>query len=62
MVATARAHGIDVALDLAIQCSADHPWLTEHPEWFNRRPDGTLKYAENRPRSTRTSTNVNWNH
>ncbi len=39
-----------LALDLAFQCSADHPWLTEHPEWFNRRPDGTLKYAENPPK------------
>ena len=54
--ATAREHGMDVALDFAIQCSADHPWLTEHPEWFHRRPDGTLKYAENPPKSTRTST------
>ncbi len=50
LVATANAHGLDVALDLAINCSADHPWLTEHPEWFNRRPDGTLKYAENPPK------------
>ena len=42
---TAAAHqlGIDIALDFAIQCSADHPWLTEHPEWFHRRPDGTLE-------------------
>jgi len=56
LVATAGEHGIAVALDFAIQCSADHPWLTEHPEWFHRRPDGTLKYAENPRRSTRTST------
>ena len=47
---------MDVALDIAIKCSADHPWLTEHPEWFHRRPDGTIKYAENPPKSTRTST------
>src|SRR5262249_5984944 len=40
---TAREYGIDIALDFAIQCSADHPWLTEHPEWFHHRPDGTLK-------------------
>jgi starch synthase (maltosyl-transferring) len=61
MVAVAREHGIDVALDFAIQCSADHPWLTEHPEWFNRRPDGTLKYAENPPKKYQDIYNVNWN-
>jgi starch synthase (maltosyl-transferring) len=47
---TCHEHGMDLCLDLAIQCSADHPWLTEHPEWFSRRPDGTLKYAENPPK------------
>lgn len=41
----AKDIGIDIALDWALQASADHPWLKEHPEWFNRRPDGTLKYA-----------------
>jgi starch synthase (maltosyl-transferring) len=60
LVATAREHGIDVALDFAIQCSADHPWLAEHPEWFNRRPDGTLKYAENPPKKYQDIYNVNW--
>jgi starch synthase (maltosyl-transferring) len=60
LVATAREHGIDVALDFAIQCSADHPWLTEHPEWFNHRPDGTLKYAENPPKKYQDIYNVNW--
>jgi starch synthase (maltosyl-transferring) len=60
LVATAREHGISVALDFAIQCSADHPWLTEHPEWFNRRPDGTLKYAENPPKKYQDIYNVNW--
>jgi len=60
MIAAARKHGIDVALDFAIQCSADHPWLTEHPEWFNRRPDGTLKYAENPPKKYQDIYNVNW--
>ena len=49
-----------IALDFAIQCSADHPWLTEHPEWFNRRPDGTLKYAENPPKKYQDIYNVNW--
>ncbi len=61
LVATAREHDIDVALDFAIQTSADHPWLTEHPEWFNRRPDGTLKYAENPPKKYQDIYNVNWN-
>ncbi len=56
----ARDHGIDVALDFAIQCSADHPWLTEHPEWFHHRPDGTLKYAENPPKRYQDIYNVNW--
>jgi starch synthase (maltosyl-transferring) len=45
-----KSHGMEVALDFAIQCSPDHPWLTEHPEWFNRRPDGSIKYAENPPK------------
>ncbi|MBI5480749.1 MAG: alpha-1,4-glucan--maltose-1-phosphate maltosyltransferase [Deltaproteobacteria bacterium] len=47
-----RAHtlGMEVALDLAVQCSPDHPWVHDHPEWFYRRPDGTIKYAENPPK------------
>jgi starch synthase (maltosyl-transferring) len=52
--------GMDVALDFAIQCSADHPWLKAHPEWFHRRPDGTLKYAENPPKRYQDIYNVNW--
>ncbi len=56
----ATLHGIDVALDFAIQCSADHPWLKEHPEWFHHRPDGTLKYAENPPKRYQDIYNVNW--
>jgi starch synthase (maltosyl-transferring) len=42
--------GLEVALDLAWQCSPDHPWVSEHPEWFRQRPDGTIKYAENPPK------------
>jgi starch synthase (maltosyl-transferring) len=42
--------GLEVALDLAWQCSPDHPWVAEHPEWFKHRPDGTIKYAENPPK------------
>ncbi len=49
-VEAARALGIEVALDYAIQCSPDHPWVREHPEWFHRRPDGSIKYAENPPK------------
>ena len=60
MVAAAQAAGIEIALDFAIQCSPDHPWLTEHPEWFNRRPDGTLKYAENPPKRYQDIYNVNF--
>ena len=61
LVAAAKEHGIEIAMDFAIQCSADHPWLTQHPEWFNRRPDGTLKYAENPPKKYQDIYNVNWN-
>ena len=60
LVADARGLGLEVALDLAIQCSADHPWLTEHPEWFSRRPDGTLKYAENPPKKYQDIYNVDF--
>src|SRR5712691_10720569 len=49
-VALAGALGLDVALDFAIQASPDHPWVREHPEWFFKRPDGTIKYAENPPK------------
>jgi len=49
-VAKARDLGLEVALDLALQCSPDHPWVTEHPEWFSTRLDGTIAYAENPPK------------
>ena len=49
-VARAQALGLEVALDFAIQCSPDHPYVREHPEWFFHRPDGTIKYAENPPK------------
>jgi starch synthase (maltosyl-transferring) len=49
-VATAREHGLEVALDLALQCAPDHPWAREHPEWFTTRTDGTIAYAENPPK------------
>src|SRR5262249_11558500 len=44
------SHGMEVALDFAVQCSLDHPWLKEHPDWFKRRPDGPIQYAENPPK------------
>jgi starch synthase (maltosyl-transferring) len=49
-VATTRDLGMEVALDYALQCSPDHPWVTEHPEWFHHRPDGSIRYAENPPK------------
>jgi starch synthase (maltosyl-transferring) len=45
-----EALGMEVALDYALQCSPDHPWVHEHPEWFQRRPDGSIRYAENPPK------------
>ncbi|MER8154473.1 alpha-1,4-glucan--maltose-1-phosphate maltosyltransferase [Streptomyces sp. NPDC094472] len=49
-VARARELRMEVALDFALQCSPDHPWVTEHPEWFHQRADGTVAYAENPPK------------
>ncbi|WP_433532387.1 maltotransferase domain-containing protein [Micromonospora sp. CA-263727] len=49
-VATAAEHGLEVAMDLALQCAPDHPWVTEHPEWFTTRADGSIAYAENPPK------------
>ncbi|MEO3749717.1 alpha-1,4-glucan--maltose-1-phosphate maltosyltransferase [Streptomyces sp. B6B3] len=49
-VAAAGAHGLEVALDFALQCSPDHPWVKEHPEWFHKRADGSIAYAENPPK------------
>ena len=46
----ARAHGLEIALDIAFQVAPDHPWVTQHPEWFRRRPDGSVQYAENPPK------------
>lgn len=45
-----RDHDIDVALDIAFQCAPDHPWVTDHPDWFRARPDGSIQYAENPPK------------
>ncbi|WP_158794566.1 alpha-1,4-glucan--maltose-1-phosphate maltosyltransferase [Granulicella sp. L60] len=50
LVAAAQDSGMEIALDIAFQCSPDHPWVTEHPDWFIIRPDGTIQYAENPPK------------
>jgi len=50
LVASAKDLGLEIALDIAFQCSPDHPWVKEHPEWFFIRPDGTIRYAENPPK------------
>ncbi len=50
LVIKARELGIDIALDIAFQCSPDHPYVCEHPEWFSRRADGSIQYAENPPK------------
>jgi starch synthase (maltosyl-transferring) len=60
LVARAQEHDLEIALDFAIQCSPDHPWLREHPEWFQHRPDGTIKYAENPPKRYQDIVNVDW--
>jgi starch synthase (maltosyl-transferring) len=49
-VAACKSLGMEVALDFAVQCSPDHPWLKQHPQWFKRRPDGSMRYAENPPK------------
>ncbi len=56
----AEAHGMELAIDFAIQCSPDHPWLKEHPDWFDWRPDGTIRYAENPPKKYEDIVNVDF--
>jgi starch synthase (maltosyl-transferring) len=60
LVETGQEHGVELALDFAIQMSPDHPWLREHPEWFQHRPDGSLKYAENPPKRYQDIHSVDW--
>lgn len=50
LVSACHQHGMEVAMDIAVQCAPDHPWVKEHPEWFKKRPDGSIKYAENPPK------------
>jgi starch synthase (maltosyl-transferring) len=56
----AGEHGLEIALDFAIQCAPDHPWLKEHPEWFAWRPDGSIAYAENPPKKYEDIVNVDF--
>ncbi|HZJ11782.1 MAG TPA: alpha-1,4-glucan--maltose-1-phosphate maltosyltransferase [Methyloceanibacter sp.] len=60
LITAAKAHGLEIALDFAIQCSPDHPWIKEHPEWFDWRPDGTIKFAENPPKKYEDIVNVHF--
>ncbi|WP_230532776.1 alpha-1,4-glucan--maltose-1-phosphate maltosyltransferase [Microvirga roseola] len=60
LVAAAADHGMELALDIAVQASPDHPWLKEHPDWFDWRPDGTIKYAENPPKKYEDIVNVDF--
>lgn len=50
LVGAASHHGMEIALDIAFQCSPDHPWVKQHPDWFHIRPDGSIQYAENPPK------------
>ncbi|WP_433467862.1 alpha-1,4-glucan--maltose-1-phosphate maltosyltransferase [Spirillospora sp. CA-128828] len=61
-VAYAATCGLEVALDLALQCSPDHPWVTQHPEWFTTRADGTIAYAENPPKKYQDIYPLNFDH
>ena len=60
LVDAARMHGLEIALDYAIQCSPDHPWLKAHPDWFRWRPDGSVRYAENPPKKYEDIVNVDF--
>jgi starch synthase (maltosyl-transferring) len=60
LVRAAADHGLEIALDFAIQCSPDHPWLQEHPGWFQWRPDGSMRYAENPPKKYQDIVNVDF--
>ena len=60
LVEAARRHGLEVAIDFAIQCSPDHPWIKQHPEWFDWRPDGSIKFAENPPKKYEDIVNVHF--
>ncbi len=60
LVAAAAKHGLEIAMDIAVQAAPDHPWIKQHPEWFDWRPDGTIKYAENPPKKYEDIVNVDF--
>ncbi|SDG82118.1 starch synthase (maltosyl-transferring) [Pseudomonas flavescens] len=60
LVEAAREHDLEIALDFAIQCSPDHPWLQQHPGWFSWRPDGSIRHAENPPKKYEDIVNVDF--
>ncbi|MGH7000666.1 MAG: maltotransferase domain-containing protein, partial [Stellaceae bacterium] len=59
-VAACRERGFEVALDFAVQCSPDHPWIKQHPDWFEFRADGSIRYAENPPKKYQDIVNLNF--
>ena len=61
LVAACHKHDMEVALDFAVQCAPDHPWLKQHPEWFTKRPDGSFRYAENPPKKYEDIVNPDFN-
>ncbi|HEX3894707.1 MAG TPA: alpha-1,4-glucan--maltose-1-phosphate maltosyltransferase [Rudaea sp.] len=60
LIAQAKKHGLEIALDFAVQCSPDHPWIKQHPGWFTWRPDGSMRYAENPPKKYEDIVNVDF--
>ena len=60
LIKAAKAQGLEIALDFAIQCSPDHPWIKQHPAWFDWRPDGSIKFAENPPKKYEDIVNVHF--
>jgi starch synthase (maltosyl-transferring) len=61
LVSACAGLGLEIALDFAVQCSPDHPWLTQHPDWFRHRPDGSIQYAENPPKKYEDIVNPEFN-
>jgi starch synthase (maltosyl-transferring) len=59
-VAACHSRGMEIALDLAVQCAPDHPWISQHPEWFEFRSDGSIRYAENPPKQYQDIVNLNF--
>ncbi len=60
LIKKAKEHGLEIAMDYALQAAPDHPWVKEHPEWFKWRPDGTVQYAENPPKKYQDILPIYW--